>query len=236
MLSSRSIRHASLPTVGGKIKHWLLRCNALLAALAFIVTGAEAAEDGASGLLQQFLDGLHTFQAEFEQVVLDENGLPVEEAKGTLVLARPGRFRWDYREPYPQLIVADGKYVWVYDPELAQVTVKELDKTVGDTPTLLLTGNDNLEDRFVIHDLRSQDGLSWVSLTPKSSDVSFTEIRLGLHSEELKRMELVDSFGQTTQLWFHQIAKNREVNPTLFSFTPPPGVDVVGDTPAGSYR
>lgn len=211
-------------------KRSLLRFAALAAALVAGLAFAVIADTGPREL-ERFLNGLRSFQADFEQIVLDETGTPIEEARGTLVLARPGRFRWDYQEPYPQLIVADGEQVWIYDTELAQVTVKALDEAVGDTPTLLLTGSSSLEERFLTRGLGKRDGLDWVALEPKSSDVSFSEIRLGLARGELKRMELVDSFGQTTKLRFHNIVTNAEVRPELFSFTPPAGVDVVGDRP-----
>jgi outer membrane lipoprotein carrier protein len=204
-----------------------------IAMFAAVVVGSVCtAVAGASiGEFQRFLRELHSFQADFEQVLVDERGRLLEKARGSMVLVRPGRFRWDYREPYPQLIVADGEHVWIYDPELSQVTVKALDEAVGDTPTLLLTSDSSLEDRFLIREGRKWDGLEWVVLKPKSSDVSFSEIRVGLGRGELKRMELVDSFGQTTRLYFHNIVKNARVSPELFSFAPPAGVDIVGDRP-----
>ncbi len=214
---------------GRNFKRYLLQGTAMVAALVIGLAFAVRADTGTREL-EKFLNELRSFQADFEQVVLDERGTPIEDARGTLVLARPGRFRWDYREPYPQLIVADGKQVWIYDPELAQVTVKKLDEAVGDTPTLLLTGDASLEERFRTRGLGKRDGLEWVALKPKSPDVSFSDIRLGLTRGELRRMELVDSFGQTTKLRFHNIVTNAQVRPELFSFTPPAGVDVVGDT------
>jgi outer membrane lipoprotein carrier protein len=227
---TRTVVHNSLQAAVKSISKFLPQGAATVALVVGLVcTGAA---DTGTEQLQRFLGGLHSFQADFEQVLLDESGAPIEEAKGTLVLARPGRFRWDYREPYPQLIVADGKHVWIYDTELAQVTVKELGEAVGDTPTLLLTSDSSLEKRFLMQSAGKRDGLEWVSLEPKSSDVSFSEIRLGLERGELTRMELVDSFGQTTELYFHNIVKNAKVRPELFSFTPPAGVDVIGDRPA----
>lgn len=215
------------------VKRSLPRGSVISAALFAIVASAALADTG-KDRLEEFLSELHTFWADFEQVLLDERGSPIESASGTLVLARPGRFRWDYAEPYPQLIVADGKYVWIYDAELAQVTVKELGEAVGDTPTLLLTSDSSLDERFLIRETGRREGLEWVSLEPKSADVSFSEIRLGLGRDGLERMELVDSFGQTTKLHFQNILKNIKVRPELFFFTPPVGVDVIGDGPVSS--
>lgn len=222
----------NLPLVVVQKRIWsLLQAGALLVGL-LLGPVAVVAADNAINELQRYLDNLRSFQARFEQVLLDETGAVIEQAKGTLALARPGRFRWDYREPYSQLIVADGEHVWIYDQELDQVTVKELGQAVGDTPALLLTSESALEERFLVRSAGKRNGLEWVSLEPKSSDVSFSEIRLGLERGELKRMELVDSFGQTTKLYFHEIVLNAPVSAELFSFTPPTGVDVIGDRPA----
>jgi outer membrane lipoprotein carrier protein len=228
---TRALIQNSLQVAVESIKRRSPQGGAIVAALVVGLVCTAAADTGTAEL-QSFLRGLHSFQADFEQILLDENGVPIEEAKGTLVLARPGRFRWDYREPYAQLIVADGKHVWIYDTELAQVTVKKLDEAVGDTPTLLLTSDRSLEERFLVQGVGKRDGLEWVTLEPKSSDVSFSTIRVGLERGELTRMELVDSFGQTTNLYFHNIVKNATVRPELFLFSPPAGVDVIGDTPA----
>ena len=206
----------------------MLRKNVVI--LLFIFGLGAAQVVNASGeRLRSFLAGLRSLQADFEQVLLDENGVILEEAKGTLRLARPGRFRWDYREPYPQLIVADGKNVWIYDSELAQVTVKPLGEAVGNTPALLLTSDQPLEERFQLRDLDTQDGLDWLELKPKTPDVSFSRIQLGFRGTELQKMELEDSFGQLTKLRFYRIVKNARVDPLSFSFTPPAGVDVIGD-------
>ncbi len=63
-------------------------------------------------------------------------------------LKRPNKFRWDYNKPYEQQIISDGKQVWLYDTELAQVTVRELSKALGSSPAALLAGDDTLDKSF----------------------------------------------------------------------------------------
>lgn len=184
----------------------------------------------ASERLHAFMSDLRSLQGDFQQVLFDEDRTRLEEARGAFWLQRPGRFRWDYQEPYPQLIVADGKNVWIYDRELEQVTVKPLADALGSTPAFLLSSNQPLEESFTIEDLGSRDGIAWVELKPRSTEVQFSSIQLGFRGEKLRRMELTDSFGQLTRLHFQHTRENVALDPALFNFSPPQGVDVVGES------
>jgi outer membrane lipoprotein carrier protein len=199
----------------------LLVCGTLL--------GTTSQADTGNDRLQHFFDHLDGLRADFTQTVIDAHSVTLQNASGTLELLRPGRFRWDYEKPYKQLIVADGKKVSIYDPDLDQVTVKLLDQTIGNMPALLLSDNKPLEDSFNITDLGVKDGLAWLELDPKARETSFEKIRLAFNNQTLHTMELVDSFGQTTQLVFSKLQRNPEIDPAIFHFTPPPDVDVIGD-------
>jgi chaperone LolA len=145
-------------------------------------------------------------------------------------MQRPGKFRWDYLSPYEQVIVADGKKLWVYDKDLEQVTVNQLDAAIGNTPALLLSGDESLELSFRIVELdKKTAGLDWVELFPKEAQSSFTSMRLAFSAHHLEYMELIDSFGQTTQIKFSNTKNNPDINANLFNFTPPKGVDVIGE-------
>jgi len=178
--------------------------------------------------LHDFLAGLETLQADFRQVLLDEKGQTEDESSGQVYLARPGRFRWDYRSP-PQLIVADGQQVWLYDEELSQVTVRAQANALDDTPAALLASTAPVEDSFNIAELGERDdGSVWLSLTPKSTASNFDGIKVGFDRDGvLQTMELQDAFGQITRLEFSAIERNPPLDAELFRFTPPPGVDVI---------
>ncbi len=178
--------------------------------------------------LQQFTDELQSLRADFTQALIDADGRPVQESQGSVVLRRPGRFRWDYRLPYEQHIVADGKRLWIYDPDLRQVTVKELDDALGNAPINLLSHRRALADEFLIRDLPSRDGLQWVELQPRIKDTDFTRITLGIDIEGMKVMELADSFGQATRIRFTGVEMNTVSSDEVFEFEPPAGVDVIG--------
>lgn len=179
--------------------------------------------------VEGYLQNVQSLEGEFQETVLDESLKLVDEAKGKLYLQRPGQFRWDYSEPYFQSVVSNGKKVWVYDSELEQVTVKTLDASLDETPAMLLSSDQPVEDTFLVGDLVKNDGKDWVELRPKATEAVFASVRLGFAGDELDVMELVDNFGQTTRLTFSGVVKNPKLDGELFEFIPPPGVDVIGE-------
>ncbi|MFZ2508086.1 MAG: outer membrane lipoprotein chaperone LolA [Steroidobacteraceae bacterium] len=181
--------------------------------------------------VEEFLSDLSSLRAEFRQTVTDARGRVLEQAEGRLSLARPGRFRWDYRVP-EQIIVSDGVTVWLYDVELAQVTVRAADEALAGTPAMLLAGEGDLNADFEITDAGQQDGLVWSRLTPRRTDGDFRELRLGFAGRDLRRMTFFDRLGQSTELEFSRIERNPRFDSALFRFEPPPGADVVGRSPA----
>jgi outer membrane lipoprotein carrier protein len=200
----------------------------LLPALLPLHAGADAAADARAALrLDSALANLTGLRAEFTQAVTDAGGNRVETAEGQVSLARPGRFRWDYRQPQ-QLIVSDGRTVWLYDVDLAQVTIRPAADSLAGTPALLLSGEADVREAFQVSDGGSSDGLEWSLLRPRHPDGDFTELRVGIAGESLKRMRLLDKLGQMTDLEFSDIERNPQFDPATFRFTPPPGVDVVG--------
>ena len=204
----------------------------LLAALAPWVAGADAPADArAAERLETAIRGLSSLRAEFRQTVTDAKGVETERAEGTVTLAKPGRFRWAYRVP-PQLIVSDGTTVWLYDQDLAQVTIRPAADSLAGSPALLLSGQSDLKAEYDIADGGDAEGLAWSRLTPRSADGDFRELRVGIAGTEMKRMLLVDRLGQTTRLEFERIERNPRLDGGEFRFTPPPGVDVVGRAPA----
>lgn len=190
-----------------------------------------AASDPAAGRqkVEGFLQGLQSLQAQFKQTLSDRNGLIVEQASGTLAIRRPDRFRWDYREPNEQVIVADGTRIWLYDADLEQVTVRKLDGTLSATPAMLLSGQGNLQDNFTVTQTSQEGSVYWVRMQPKRDDTDFKWVRLGFDGVTLRFMQLADKLGQTTSLEFTQLERNPALDPSRFSFTVPPGADVIGD-------
>lgn len=236
-----------------RLATWILICIAALASTLASATAVAAAAGGgsqaelAAGVKQveRFLGGLLGLEANFTQILLDRGGQVVDEASGHLSIHRPNRFRWDYRQPHQQLIIADGARIWLYDADLEQVTVRALDDTLSATPAMLLSGEGNLADNFTVTQAGHQriaaaaagEGaaavLQWVRMEPKRDDTDFKWIRLGFEGEALQFMELADKLGQTTRLEFSNLERNPPQDPSRFIFVIPPGADVIGDAAPG---
>ncbi len=198
----------------------------LLFLAAFVALPAQASS---LEQFQGFLSGTQSARAAFEQKVYDKGGKLTQEAKGSFVFQRPGRFRWVYDKPADQVIVGDGERVWIYDRELNQVTVRKLSAALGSTPAALLAGSSDVGKAFEMSDAGKRDGLEWLQALPRDRDAGFERVRIGFGAQGLQAMELVDHFGQTTVLRFSRLLRNPKVDPKEFRFDPPKGADVLGD-------
>lgn len=194
-----------------------------------LIVFAGSVQAGGIDRLREFVDGAKTLRAQFNQTVLDRAGKITNESSGTMQFSRPGKFRWEYTKPYPQLIVGDGKKLWIWDRDLEQVTVKKLGESLGSSPAALLAGNNEIERSFTLIDGGNIDGLDWLNAQPKDRDTTFESIRMGFDEAGLQVMELVDSFGQKTLIRFAKVEKNPKLAADLFKFTPPKNADVVGE-------
>lgn len=177
--------------------------------------------------LSAFLASANTLQAEFSQVQIGRDGLPTgKKGSGIFYLERPGKFRWNYTQPFHQEIVAMTGKVWFYDADLEQVTVKRLNAAIGSTPALLLSGEIAIETNFTIEDQGTDEGMAWIRLLPKSEESGFKYVLIGLVGDDLRGMELNDNFGQVTRIYFSNVKRGLRLSTELFKFTPPAGVDV----------
>ena len=199
-----------------------------LAALGFLTVNANAA-DAPVDQLKAFLAATKSLTADFKQTALSESGQPGQSSQGQFYLQRPGKFRWNYQQPFQQQIVAlDGK-VWFYDADLEQVTIKKLDDSVGSTPALLLSGDVSLEDNYTMEQQGVDGDMQWVKLVPKNADSSFKYLLIGLDHGQLSGMELNDNFGSLTRIYFSNLKQNPPLDATLFDFKVPDGADVFSE-------
>ena len=191
------------------------------------------ANAGGIDSLKAFFQNTDSIRADFHQIVSDSQGRKVQEVTGKVQIQRqangPGKFRWDYNKPYVQEIVGDGEKVWLFDPELNQVTVRSINNAVGSSPAALLAGDKELEKEFALKDETRQDGLEWVQATPKNKESGFERIFLGFKAGILQKMELEDSFGHKTVIEFLKLERNPKLAAQVFQFVPPGGADVVGE-------
>jgi outer membrane lipoprotein carrier protein len=189
-----------------------------------------AASDDSLARVEAWVKSVQTLSADFVQVVRSREGQISSRATGRLSLSRPDRFRWDYRDPYVQVIVADGHKLWLYDADLEQVTVRPLESGLGSTPAMLLSGAGSVGESFTGGPIERDGEWTWCRLVPKQRGSDFESVSLGFNGRgTLAAMRLVDKLGQTTELDFSDVAVNPRLDPGLFQFTPPKGVDVIGD-------
>lgn len=200
------------------------RLLAVCAALCMPLAHADAPQDA----LKHFVDGIHTLQADFRQVQTDEKGRVVKSQTGHMWLSRPGKFRWSYQKPYEQLIVCDGRKIWVYDPDLKQVTVRPAKEALTGSPAALLSQKAALKDAFKLEDGGNDLGVQTVRLLPKSKDSDFKSIELSLRDGVPERMVFHDQLGDATDITFSNLKSNAAIPVDTYVFKPPAGVEVVG--------
>ncbi|QSP96556.1 outer membrane lipoprotein chaperone LolA [Marinobacter salinisoli] len=201
----------------------------------FVATAPVGAEEPAGSSeaaseLAQTLKSYETYQADFIQIVADEYGNAVQETRGKLKAKRPGLFYWETSAPLAQFIVSDGETVEVYDPDLEQVTIHNLDERVQTTPALLLSGEvDNLEKTYKVSQRMVGDSRQEYMLEPRSPDSLFVSLRLSFVNGELREMRMLDSLAQVSILSFDTIQLNESIDSSAFTLDYPEGVDVIRD-------
>ena len=179
--------------------------------------------------LERFAHELESLYAHFDQQVLKPDGLVEDKSSGEVWLLRPNRFRWQYGGEFPELVVADGKKVWLYDEMLEQVTIKEQSFMTSDSPLMLLTDVSRIDEQFEVRELGSDSGLHLLELRSNNPESEFERILLGLDNGQLLLMAMEDAFGLRTEIRFREIQRNPVLEDKLFRFTPPEGVDVIGN-------
>lgn len=203
-----------------------LASTAAIALCAWLPATADAAT--AQEQLHAFVSSVTAATGSFTQATTGgAQSQPRAPQSGTFSFQRPGKFKWSVQKPYEQLIVSDGKQVYQYDPDLAQVTVRKVDQAIGTSPAAILFGSGSLEQSFDVSALPAKDGLEWLRAKPRTTDAGFSRVDIGFKDNQPVRIELLDAFGQTTRVDLSNIAPNPRISAQDFQFTPPKGVDVV---------
>ena len=193
-----------------------------------LMLASPSAAAGARDDLNAFTKGLKGLDGQFTQKVFDARGKQKESASGRVAVSAPKLFRWEYVKPYPQLIVADGKSVWVYDPDLKQASKRPQGVEEANSPLAILLDPGKLDRDFTVKDAGTSGGLAWLQLTPKQSEAGFKTAKLGFGKTGLSRMEYVDALGQRTQIAFGAWKRNPSFAKGTFVYAPAKGVDVIG--------
>lgn len=205
------------------LRSWKWGVGLLLLAFVSNASAGLAAADK----LRAFQRDVVSLSGEFRQLVTDKHGAVIEDSSGHVLLARPFRFRWDYRQPYEQVIVSDGAQIWFFDADLEQVTIRDVDASMGGGIALFLAGNKPIESEFRLSALPNRSGMDWVAAVPLSDKGEFSRVQVGFRGDMIGSVEVTDHFGQTTRLTFSDLKRNPTLSNSQFIFVPPDGVDVL---------
>ena len=200
--------------------------SALTAALLLAIS--TAANAGARDQLDAFSKGLTGLDGRFSQQVFDPRGKQKEASTGRVAVSAPRLFRWEYVKPYPQLIVADGKTVWVYDPDLQQASKRPQGVEEASSPLAILLDPAKLDRDFTVKEAGASNGIEWLQIAPKQADAAFKTARLGFGKAGLVQMEYEDALGQRTKISFSGWKRNPGFAKGTFRYVPGKGVDVIG--------
>lgn len=203
------------------------RFLAKFTAAAVLSIGMAAAHAGAIDALKKFNNDADGISGSFSQTVKSKK--KSQTTHGSFQILRPGLFKWEYTKPYKQTIVGDGKTIWLYDVDLAQVTKSPQDQTIGDSPAAILSNKAALDSSYTLKEDGSAGGIDYVLASPKKNNAGYQYIRIGFKGDNLAAMQLKDSFGNETTISFNNLNTKPKLARSQFKFTPPKGVDVLSN-------
>lgn len=194
-----------------------------------LLLAANFANAGARNELNVFTRDLKGLDGQFSQQVFDVRGKQKESSTGRVAVSAPRLFRWEYVKPYPQLIVADGKTVWVFDPDLNQASRRPQGVEEANSPLAILLEPARLDRDFIVKDAGTQGSVAWLEITPRGADAGFKTARLGFAQGQLTQLQYVDALGQRTAIAFSVWKRNPAFAADTFRYVPGKGVDVIGE-------
>jgi len=185
---------------------------------------ADAAQD-----LKARLDEIHSLKGRFNQLLSDKNGKPLQSTSGEFAVKRPGYFLWQSEAPYEQTVIGTPEKVWVYDPDLEQVTIRKAQNEADGNPARLLSGDlSEIRSTYEVS-LQTADGASRFQLVPKDANSPYRHVEFEFKGSQLAGLDFKDKLGQQTQIKFEQVQPNADIPSSVFVFNPPPGTDVIVD-------
>lgn len=188
------------------------------------------ANSGDAEQLRKLLDAMTSLQGEFTQTLYDNQGAKLDESQGSFVLQKPGNFYWKTEQPFEQLLVSDQKTIWLYDPDLEQVTVRPVGEDLQRTPALLFGSDlDKLREQFAVSLKKGANQQQSFTLVPKAQEGLFKQLLLVFVKGQLQEFHIQDNLNQATHFVLHNTQSNQPVDAALFQFVPPEGVDVLYD-------
>ena len=206
---------------------WLI-CSVVLLLAGASSVRADALKD-ALAKLQGRYESTKTMEADFKQKVESPTLASALETSGKVAFEKPNRMRWDYDPPDKQTIVGDGQTLWLFQPDMNQVIKAPLGEAFqAATPLTFLSGLGSVERDFDAS-LEKETPDAWMlKLVPKK-DAALGVLGLTVRKRDasIAEAKITDSVGTTTRIAFVNEKRNLKIEASRFTFTPPPGVDVV---------
>ena len=231
VVKKHAIKAASVFSASALFSSAMLLGAALVSSAALTSTALAAntstKDDSALSKFQSKLQGMESFQAHFVQVSKAQSGVIQQQLEGDLSVAKAGRMRWETADPYAQLVVADGKLIWIYDMDIEQVTIRNMEQRIQDTPALLLSGNSDQIDQSFVVSQQGSDTDPVFKLVPKDPSQLFEALEFHYQGDTLSSMLIFDAAGSITEISFSQQQRNRDIDSHAFVFDVPEGVDVI---------
>lgn len=201
--------------------------QSVLLVLSLMAAPLVAWSQTATQQLRDFIKQVQSAQGQFRQHTVDAQGQTRPEQSGDFAFKRPGQFKWNVTQPYEQLVMADGKTLFQYDPDLNQLTKRSVDQAIGASPAAILFGNSALDDRFDLSDLPRAEGMDWLRVKPKNSDAGFDYVDIAFNQNQPQQLVVQDGFGQQTRIHLQHMKTNIALEASTFVLNPPADVDVV---------
>lgn len=210
-------------------KSFVSRC--LVASLLLVASSTFAGvNDDALLELHRLLSQTRSLQGDFTQVTTDQEDQIVEENTGTFAIQRPGYLRWHIEQPFEQLLVSDGETLWVYDPDLEQVTINSVDEQMQQNSALLLSSDlEKIQANYRVDEVRKENNREVFALVPLNESNAFERLELHFENEQLKGWQVHTALGERSTFTFSELQVNEPLSDELFRFEPPPGVDVLDE-------
>ena len=207
-----------------------MKIKTILFVVFIVMSQMALANNSANILLDQVRNGLQSMSANFKQYEVDVNNRTSDVLVGKMWLSAPNQFKWEYLEPAPQLIIANGKNVWIYDEDLEQVTIKPQNNSQNPIYVLLnkeLTEKNYIVEKFNVEN--SQDSIDWVSLTPKVAGEDIKQVWIGIVDNNIRVLKMKNQLDNIVVFEFDQVIENPEIPVDFFTFIPPEGIDIISN-------
>ncbi len=198
-----------------------------LMTIAFTTLPAMPETGDAAQRLSEKLSALETFSSEFEQKLIDANGFEIQVTNGEFKAKRPGYFYWKILPPYEQVIVSNTELLWLYDPDLEQVTIQPY-TTSRSSPASILSGDVSyISENYIVTEIKTGKKAAYKLDSKPSSLADFTSIEIRFKGKSLAGLQLADQLGQKTEIEFKKTKVNKKLDESIFKFVPPEGVDII---------